>query len=162
MRLFLLLAILPLAACHGGSDACQAGDRPVVQIGAGLSQYRALDAGDSVAVDRGPQGGQHLTLALKATGLPTGRRVPLVMRAYADGEEVGGSSQLTVFRCDRPLEASFSLNNLLVLDAPWWGFRPRPLDVTVEVQREGDDPVTASLSIYADDPSYDPPDTAVE
>jgi hypothetical protein len=70
--LLALLALPPLVACDTDSEAqCReaAAEAGILEIGTGESTFTPVANGDRLAVNWGPQGGQHIWGSLRATGI---------------------------------------------------------------------------------------------
>ena len=85
--LTLALCACAVAPSDGLPDGCVAGDAPTLDVGAGASEYTALDDGDTVELVHGAQGGFHVVIALDGQFLDVaeGSRVPGQITATIDG-----------------------------------------------------------------------------
>ena len=67
----LVVGLLALVACGGGADGASSG-LATVEIGSSVSGYMPLTDGDPILLYRGPQGGYHVYLGLRASGVAPG------------------------------------------------------------------------------------------
>lgn len=116
----------PPAPADGGMDAadgavCIAAGA-VVELGTGADStpmtYRALTDGDGVYVVPGPQGGQHLWIGLRATGIDPAQPLVILRAVSLATDEVLGVVRLRLRMSPAPEDATrYALSNqTLVLD----------------------------------------------
>jgi hypothetical protein len=114
--LTLALCACAVAPSDGLPDGCVAGDAPTLDVGAGASEYTALDDGDTVELVHGAQGGFHVVIALDGQFLDVaeGSRVPGQITATIDGVETALTSPYLDFRCNPDTGTVQSFGTLLI------------------------------------------------
>ena len=79
-------------------------DPPVLEVGEGEHDFLTLERGDSVVVVHGPQGGWHITGAVRATGIGQIARIRYTIEHIESG----------VFVTD------YDYNVAMVMEDDWW------------------------------------------
>lgn len=133
------------------SDACKtpSSGAPAVVIGQGQSAFAALEHGEVVPIEAGPQGGHHVWLALRVTGLrQMGSR--LTVEGYfpeLEFELLPFSVQVTLHkagedRCEID-GVRFQVDRGLPVEA----VRGQPLDIEVALEDPNGDVATAAQRV---------------
>lgn len=78
----LAASALPLLGCPPAEDPC---GEPTVEIGTGWERYEPLTPGDDLVMVHGPQGGWHLLVSARVTGL--GEHVTLHVQVFHDATD---------------------------------------------------------------------------
>lgn len=117
---------------HWKDDTCASAGPPGLEIGAGNGPFAPVADGATVAAERGPQGGAHVWLAVRQTGLARSAAT-VIVRARQPG---GLEALPTGFRMPFDVKCMHSGIRFQLIDANDHGFQPflgKPLDVVVEV-----------------------------
>lgn len=156
-----------LAACVDGAsdvvpDGCAKGDNPTLDVGAGASEYAALDDGDAVELVHGAQGGFHVVIALDGQFLDVaeGSRVPGRISATIAGVETALTQPYLDFRCNPDTGTVQSFGTLLIFtptDAQLQGLTPpeflngKTAEIHAEVTDRDGRVVTADRTVVIHD-----------
>lgn len=107
-----MLWLIALLACEPEEDPCVAAAAfdPSLTVSEGMGPFRALSDGDALASESGPQGGEHVWVSLRTTGLDPG--------AYAlVGDDRPGPKALVGLYDDLGAEQGFGS----IARVPWEG-----------------------------------------
>ncbi len=105
---------------HGGCggaeeiDPCAVSPRPTLEIGAGTTAFRGFARDGELELVHGRQGGFHVEVALRATGMKANGLVAGFVEATLDGEVRARSAPWLELECDG--EGLTSLSNRLIYD----------------------------------------------
>jgi hypothetical protein len=108
MRVSLAIAaLLAMPSCAretvvteaGSTDPCMPGPNPSLEIGQGEFEYEPLEAGGTIELIHGPQGGFHTLTGLLARDIDASEQLTAELRGYVGDEQVGGSFPYVNFRC---------------------------------------------------------------
>lgn len=144
--LLLLIALFPhLSGCIAAECARAAEETPAAEIGVGQEEFQPIEDGEVLTLAYGSQGGTHLWLAVRATGIARGNPLlvddttPLVTvrLSSSDGEiPLEGTSARHVF--DRDDEGRAVLAGLQFVIDLWAieaaGLSGQPLRLDVEIE----------------------------
>lgn len=100
-------------------SVCAPGDRPAIEVGHGELSFEPFNDGADTPVElvHGPQGGHHSTIAIRANGLELSHEYIIELIGTIDGNERGGGTPLTSFRCNYGAAAQEYTGGLLIWDA---------------------------------------------
>ncbi|AUX20078.1 hypothetical protein SOCEGT47_005410 [Sorangium cellulosum] len=132
-------------------DACKTPDSgaPAVMIGQGESGFAPLEEGEVVSIEAGPQGGHHVWLALRVTGL---RQMGSRLRVGGHYPELGVellpfSAHITLHRAGQGLcgihGVRFQVDRGLLVES----VRGRALDIDIAVEDPNGDVATAARRV---------------
>ncbi len=133
-------------------DFCRGADAgaPAVVVGTGSTDYRELHDGETLAPERGPQGGHHLWIAVRMKNLrQAGTTVTLTAEQPGTGLKVPPTSFVFTFERDQGgfcklYGLRFQLDNASV---PVERFLGRPLDVKVALRDASGQSVEAAVRV---------------
>lgn len=141
------MMILWLLAC---GDPCRPGSDPTLEIGLGREQYFRAEDGDEGLLVYGPQGGQHVDLAISATHLDPSTTASAEIEGRLDGTLVAAGSPWFDLTCeDNSLRAS---GLRMILEVPPSEVQQQVLDVLVTVRDSAGTEVTAERTLRIVDP----------
>ena len=120
----------PPAADSGGEDTappgdpCLPGDDPWLMVGEGEAAFSEFQPGDPVELVHGPQGGYHVTLAIRAGYLDNSAPWIVRLAAVVEGEVLAESVPYANAFCNPSAAALDAWNLLLIFDE---GLEPEDL-----------------------------------
>ena len=137
------------------NEACERDTAPSLELGAAADAFEPVEPGTAVELVHGSQGGYHIELAFRATGLDPSDLAAGTLEGWVDGSLMATSSPWLQFRCNPATGTYDAWPTILVYDAE----EPQSLDgVTTEVEALVVDAsgaeFTASLTLTIDDPNY--------
>lgn len=132
-------------------DACKrpSSGEPAIEIGQGSSAFAPLQDGEVVPIEAGPQGGHHVWLALRVTGLrQMGSRVT-VEGYYPDlaFELLPFSSQVTLRRAGDDHCEIYGIRFQIDRDIPVAEVQGQTLDMAIEVEDPNGDVATGARRV---------------
>jgi hypothetical protein len=151
------LAALLLTACADGPegqaerDPCAPGREPTLAIGGGVSRFEPLREGDTLELVHGPQGGYHVEIGLRATGLAADDLLSGKLEGWIGDRRLAEVAPWFDFRCN-PGVGQDSWGTLLVYAAQPEDLDGQPTTVVARVIDSRGVEVEAELDLVIEDP----------
>ena len=119
---FTCAVVAVLCGCGGGGEpepgsGCGPLDEPTLEVGTGLREFVPLQPGEELPLIRGPQGGVHLELSLRATGIDAADLLNGELFGDVNGVRVATVRPWVDFRCNKQVDALDAIGIELVYDA---------------------------------------------
>lgn len=172
----LILCLMPLAGCSPGAEVdltpsltqstpspsdepaplspCEMGDSPWLEVGKGAYSYEDFGAGDGkIELIYGPQGGWHITIALRGAHLSTEAPSEAVITGEIDGETVGEIPPYVHFRCNTSDSALEAYGYTLVLNPPPEDLHNQTITVRAKLWDPSGQVVESSNEVVIIDPT---------
>jgi len=147
-----------LGGCGAGpevEDQACAARAPGLELGGGTTAFDLLEPGATIELVHGPQGGYHLELGLRATGLDSSDLAAATLEGTVDGSVMAVSSPWLQFRCNPATGTYDAWPTNLIYDTE----DPASLDnvntdITAVLVDAAGVEFSASLTLTIDDPAY--------
>lgn len=150
------LALL-LLACGGpdaNSEDCPLDAQPGLELGVGSDSFSTLDeAGGEAVLVHGAQGGYHLELGLRATGLDASDLATAVLTGVVGSEQLASNSTFVQFRCNAETGTLDAWNLRLIYDAQPEALADQPTTVRASVTDGSGAEFTTESTLTIVDPS---------
>jgi len=148
----LLVAAVALTACGPEPESCEEAGRvdPKLQLGTGFEDFAHIEDGDALGIDFGEQGGWHVWMAFRTSGMVVGHgggfgppdpEGPTITCRLLNGEgEEVAAGEHSRFPIDGDAQQGEVLGVQMRVSA----------EVNVAIDGGGDNPATGSLTLEAD------------
>ncbi len=153
-----MLPLLLLFACAGNGpdsgddDACAENTDLSLELGAGAASFEALTEGDEIELVRGAQGGYHIEIGLRATGIDASDLIAAELTGEIDGTQLATSKPWLQFRCNPDTGTWDAWGTTLIYDSTPEELDGQSTDVHVELTDVSGVDLSADLTLTIEDP----------
>ena len=136
-----------LVAC---GDPCRPGGTPTLEIGLGRDTYFPAEDGDDGLLVYGPQGGQHVDLAISATHLDPSSTASSTIEGRLNGTVVAAGAPWFDLTCEQDTQRAWGLR--MLLEVPPEQVDGQTIEVDVTVRDAKGTEVSAQRTLHIVDP----------
>lgn len=154
-----LLPLFLLLACSGGSgsdtgseESCESNTETSLEIGSGASSYEPLDSGAAIMLVHGAQGGYHIEIGLRATGIDASDLIAADFTGEIGGVQLAQSKPWLQFRCNPATSTWDAWGTTLIYDSTPEELNGQSTDVHVTLTDVSGVDLSADLTLTIEDP----------
>ena len=148
-----------MLACAGGKGAdsgseaaCESNTEASLEIGSGAASFETLSAGEPIMLVHGAQGGYHIELGLRATGIDASDLVAADFTGEIGGVQLAQSKPWLQFRCNPATATWDAWGTTLIYDSTPEDLKGQSTDVHVFLTDVSGVELSADLILTIEDP----------